>query len=503
MSIPSFLMIVPNQPAISLLLVVILSMMALYFARRSSHRFFHSLSCAFYTGLRIASRSVKRSAVRLTERNREVLLAEGREAAEHMIDREFSRVDATLRRDMAEFPALQRQLLELVTSVDEDYKMSTEVPPSPPGWTKVVSAVAEIPSNDDPMVGDILKGIHTSLVKAHERVIDEYRTSTRERHHYLKKMMPSWRKLRETITKLGTRVDTLLDRSKILDHQMGEYEEILKRSDRALRTLSSSSMTQFFIAAFVLAIAIGGAIINFNLIARPMQEMVGGSGYLMGYKTSNIAALVIILVEVAMGIFLMESLRITRLFPIIGSIDDKKRKWMIWASFIMLFTLASIEMGLAYMRELLSEGDAALVAGLLAGTDPVISVNESNNWITTAAQMGMGFLLPFALTFVAIPLETFMHASRTVLGIAAVGMLNTISTILRILSNVSRHLGHALLNLYDLLIFAPLWIEQVVRRRAERQPEEGVVLKRQKRSKDLPSRQEPEPVDLKNTMVGL
>lgn len=29
-------------------------------------------------------------------------------------------------------------------------------------------------------------------------------------------------------------------------------------------------------------------------------------------------------------------------------------------------------------------------------------------WITTAAQMGMGFILPFALTFVAIPLETFV-----------------------------------------------------------------------------------------------
>ena len=38
-------------------------------------------------------------------------------------------------------------------------------------------------------------------------------------------------------------------------------------------------------------------------------------------------------------------------------------------------------------------------------------------WITTAAQMGMGFTLPFALVFVAIPLETFVHSLRTVLGL--------------------------------------------------------------------------------------
>lgn len=71
----------------------------------------------------------------------------------------------------------------------------------------------------------------------------------------------------------------------------------------------------------VLAVAIGGAIINFHLIAPPMQEMVGGSSYIMGYKAASIAALVIILVEVAMGLFLMESLRITRLFPLIAALD--------------------------------------------------------------------------------------------------------------------------------------------------------------------------------------
>jgi hypothetical protein len=163
----------------------------------------------------------------------------------------------------------------------------------------------------------------------------------------------------------------------------------------------------------------------------------------------------------------MESPRITRLFPTIGALDDKMRKRMIWATFIMLFTLASIEAGLAYMRELLSQDDAALVAGLLNG-GTMLAGDATSRWITTAAQMGMGFILPFALTFVAIPLETFIHAMRTVLGILTVGMLHVLAGLLRITGNGSRHVGQALLNLYDLLIFAPLWAEQRFAMRRER-----------------------------------
>ncbi len=374
---------------------------------------------------------------------------------------------------MAEYPALQRQLSEVTTRIDEDYQQSSEVPPSPPGWTKAVAAVAKIPSSEDPMVVDILGGINESLMKAHERVINEYRNSTRERHGLLKNMAPEWRKLQQTLGQMGKHVDGLMERSKTIDRHMDEYEEIIKGSVQAERTLSSSSITQLFIAAFVLAIAIGGAMINYNLIARPMQEMVGGGSYLMGFKTANIAAMVIILVEVAMGLFLMESLRITRLFPTIGALDDKMRRRMIWASFIMLFTLASIEAGLAYMRELLSQDDAALVAGLLNGGQ-VLAADATSRWITTAAQMGMGFILPFALTFVAIPLETFIHSARTVMGIFSVGLLYALAGLLRITGNASRHVGQAVINLYDLFIFAPLWIEQRLAMRRERPKKEKV-----------------------------
>ncbi len=455
-----FLQFIPGQPVLSAIVLALLLVLVLYFARRPAHSLILSLARALNNGLRIASRAVLQTEKRLIVRNREVLLAQGREATEHIIEREFERVDATLRRDMAEYPALQRKLTESLTKIEEDYQQSTDVPPSPPGWTQAIAAVASIPSSDDPMVVEILRGIKDALVKAHENAIHEYREQSHGRHKLLKVMLPYWRKVQSSMDQMDKRVTRLLDRSRAIDRHINTYEEILKGTDKAQRTLSSSSLTQFFIAGFVLAVAIGGAVINFNLIARPMQEMVGGSSYIMGFRTANIAALVIILVEVAMGLFLMESLRITRLFPTIGALDDKIRTRMIYASFIFLFLLASIEAGLAYMRELLSQDDAALVAGLLNNTDLVYS--NDGRWITTAAQMGMGFILPFALTFVAIPLESFVQSSRTVLGTLAVAGLRGLAMLFRLLGSMINYSGNALTSIYDLFIFAPLWIEDMV-----------------------------------------
>ncbi|HKJ74247.1 MAG TPA: hypothetical protein VKA19_09045 [Alphaproteobacteria bacterium] len=464
MTFSDVLLILPGHPAISVIFWVIIIVVSLYLARSPAHRAILSMSKVLHRGFRIAAHSTRLAEQKLNQRNREVLLAAGREASERIVEREFDRVDATVCRDLAEYPALQRQLSEQITSIDEDYKQSTEVPPSPPGWLKAVESVAKIPSSGDPMVANILGDIHQSLVKAQTTAIEEYRKSSHERHLLLKRMMPHWRRLLQVLGRVDKSVNRLIERSKTIDRHMDEYEQITNGSDRAVRMLSSSSITQFFISTFVLAVAIGGSVINFHLIARPMSEMVGGTSMIMGFKTANIAALVIILVEIAMGLFLMESLRITRLFHVIGALDDKIRVRMVYITFAMLFCLASIEAGLAYMREILSQSDAALVQYLTQSKDAASAAPQSR-WITTAAQMAMGFILPFALTFVAIPMESFVHSLRTVLGIMGVGLLRGLEFLLRLFGNISRYTGIMLVQVYDLLIFAPLWIERQIKGR--------------------------------------
>jgi len=82
--------------------------------------------------------------------------------------------------------------------------------------------------------------------------------------------------------------------------------------------------------------------------------------------------------------------------------------------------------------------------------------------------MVMGFVLPFALVFVAIPLESFVHASRTVIGMLAVMVLRSIAALLRFVGNVVYHGARMLVRIYDLVIFAPLWVESLVRRPRKR-----------------------------------
>ncbi|TDY02449.1 hypothetical protein [Thiohalophilus thiocyanatoxydans] len=450
-------MIVPSILLSALIWFIILSFV-LWAARTHAHRTIRSFGQILHGALRLTSASIMRAESRLLERNREVLLNQGREAAERIVEREFERIDASVRKDLAEYPSLHRQLSEEITKIDEDYKESTEVPPEPPAWVKAVEAVAKIPTTKgDPMVGNVLEDIHQSLVKANTRALEEYRKASHKRHQLLNNMMPHWRNVKQILAKVDKNVNSLLQRSVTIDRHMEEYENIQKRSNRALEMLSSSSITQFFVSAFVLVIAIGGAMINFNLIALPMSEMVGAKSEIIGMPTSDVAALVIILVEIAMGIFLMESLRITRLFPIIGALPDKMRVRMIWITFTILFVLASVEAGLAYMREWLVEMKQA---SMLTGGEE--AVQDGYLWITTAAQMGLGFMLPFALVFVAIPLESFVHSLRTVLGILGVALLRTLAWLLRFVGNIARYAAKVLENVYDLLIFAPLLIERLL-----------------------------------------
>ncbi|HKI62201.1 MAG TPA: hypothetical protein VKA31_07895 [Mariprofundaceae bacterium] len=466
MSFSDIYLLWSESPAVSAVIWSIIVIVLTYLAREPMHKMIEAFSGGARQAFQQAADALLGSSKKLADRNREVLVAAGMEASERLIEREFSRIDTIVHRDLAEYPTLHRKISDVVTRIDEDYKTSSEAPPEAPGWGKAIEAVANIQANKgDPMVGQVLQSIHGSMEKSHQHVLEEYRKSTRSRHMLLKKMRPFWRRMDGDLKQVNQKVTGLLERAEVIDSKMEDYENIVAQTDSAVRTLSSSSLTQFFVAGFVLAIAIGGAMINFNLIARPMQEMVGGSAMLMGYRTASIAALVIILVEVAMGLFLMESLRITRLFPVIGSMRDEMRIRMIWITFGILLILASVESGLAYMREILSQDDAALRASLIEGGSQV-AVN-AQRWITTAAQMGMGFILPFALVFVAIPLESFIHSSRTVLGMLGVGILRGLSFLLSLVANVSHYIGQMLISIYDLFIFIPLWIEGMVRGREQ------------------------------------
>lgn len=469
---PTDALLWPDNPGISILLWILLAALVLYGARRPAHAAIAALARTVSDGCRLSARAIGGLQERLAARNREVLLSAGLADTERQIEQEFRRISATVDRDLAAYPALHRKLAEQLTRIDEDYRRSTDAPPAPEAWTAALKTAEELAGRKGLQEAGVraIEALHEGLEAAHESAIAEYRATSRERHRLLSRMVPVWRRMEGTLGRMDRAVDSIFERARHIDELMVGYREIASGSARAEQTLASSAMTQFFISGLVLVVASLGGFINFQLIALPMSEMVGATSQLGGLRTSDVAALVIILVEITMGLFLMETLRITRLFPVIGSLEGRTRRRMAWATFSILFILACIESSLAYMRDLLAADRMALTQSL-AG---VVVERPEFLWIPSVGQMVMGFILPFALTFVAIPLESFVHSARTAGGYAAVGVLRVASFLLRLVGNVARNLGRGLVHVYDMLIFLPLKVEELALGRVPRRGGEAV-----------------------------
>jgi hypothetical protein len=460
-------MIVPGNPALSAVVLFLIAMPFLYAARKPVHELVRSVGHLASGPLRLASRWLLAVARDMKERNKAVLLAHGREETGQLIQREFERVATLVRRDLEGYPALQRRLLDEITRVEEDYKKCGEVPPPPPEWVEAVEAVSKV-KNGNELVQRVLEEINRSIKEIYEKTLGEYRNAYEERHKILNGFMPFWRSLDKTLTAADQKMTSLNDRATQIDAQIDKYQEIVKKTDKAEHALTMSQLTQFFISTLVLAIAAGGALINYKLIALPMSEMVGAGDYLTNsLRTSDVAALVIIFVEATMGLFLMETLRITHLFPRIHNLSDQMRGRMLWIALTLLVTLAGIEAALALMRDMLIADKAALLQSL-AATAQQHAVNDG--WlarIPTAGQMLLGFILPFALAFIAIPLESFIASVRTVGGEALVLLARATAFVLRLAGNLARNVARVLVTLYDVVIVVPLLVERLVKARPD------------------------------------
>lgn len=462
----------PDNIPLSILALVALGMAVLYAARKPMHELLGSLGQALGVPLRMAGRWLAHAADDIHYRNRAVLLAHGRREAGQRVEREFERLGALVTRDLQGYPTLQRKLLDEITRIEEDYKKCGEVPPPPPDWTEAVAAVANIKSAGSEMVLKVLEEIKRSVTGIHDKAIGEYRKAYESRHRILEGFMPFWRSVDRNLAQVEKNLAALQSSVSTVDEHMAKYEAINAGTDKAEHALTVSAFTQFAISALVVAIAAGGAFINFKLIALPMSEMVGAGDYITNsLRTSEVAALVIIFVEASMGLFLLEAMRVTHLFPGIANLNDRLRRRMLWIALTLLVTLAGVEAALALMRDLLIQDKQALLQSLAAVQAPA-----TEGWvgkIPTAGQMLLGFMLPFALAFIAVPLESLIHSARTVGGVLLMTLVRATALLLRILGQATRQASRVLIRLYDVAIVLPLLAERLVKAPRLKAPRRG------------------------------
>jgi hypothetical protein len=453
-------MVWPDNFAVSFLVVAVLAMAFMYAARMPMHGLLRSVGHAVGGPLRMGARWLLAAAAEVQARNKAVLLAHGKHEVGQRVEREFERLGVIVQRELQGYPALQRKLLDEITRIEEDYKKCGEVPPPPPEWTEAVAAVANVKTGGNELVLRVLEEIKRSITSIHDKTLADYRRAYERRHKILESFMPFWRSVDKNLVQVEQNMARLQANVRTVDAHMAIYEQINEGTDKAQHALTVSGFTQFATSLLVMVVAAGGAFINFKLIALPMSEMVGAGDYITNsLRTSEVAALVIIFVEASMGLFLLEALRITHLFPRIANLNDRLRTRMLWIALTLLVILAGVEAALALMRDMLISDKQALLQSL-----STVQAAAHDGWmssIPTAGQMLLGFILPFALAFIAIPLESVIHSGRTVGGVFVLALLRSLAFLLRVLGNVTRQASRVLIKLYDVVIVVPLMAERL------------------------------------------
>lgn len=449
--------LIPGMPGLSMAVLILLSMVFLFLARGPMFEALKSLATGAAGGLRKIADWAQNLSVAMQENNRHVLLESGIADAEQKIMEEFRRLEATYAKHLSDYPKLHLKLDDNVTRIDRDYKECGQVVPSAPGWSEVIESITRVKeSSGDRIIEKMLSEIHKSAVEGEKRALAELRTESAKRHKILSRMAPAWQRVEKLMASVNKKVGLVLETTSRIDKYMEHYEKIREGGRDSIEILSSRTSKLFIFSLIVIAVAVFGAFINFQLIALPMAELVPAGTRLAGIPVSEVSAMVIVALELVIGIFLLESIGITNIFPQIAGMTRNKRLILLYGSVFGLLFLASVEASLAVLREALAETKTSVDAALAGNAATTISAEGSR--IAVIGQATLGFVLPWILAMVAVPLEMFIEASQHVFSRFLALLVRLFGHIAGILSYVVEYTIEITLHLYDAYIIIPAQI---------------------------------------------
>lgn len=444
----------PEMPGVSIAVWITASMIFLFFARESVHKMIQAFSEATAGGLRKLAAWMKQTAEAMREKDRKVLLESGVAKIQGEILQEFSKIDMANTKALSGYPKLQLKLDDNISQIERDYSECGQVAPQAPGWSDVIEAIGKAQSStSDRIIENMLSEIHKSAVDGEKKALTEFREATSKRHKILSSMAPIWKRVEKIGREINNKVDKVMENSRNIETYMTRYEKISAAEPESIDMLSSKVTKLFIISLIVISVGLVGAFINFNLIALPMSELVPAGVRVAGMAVSEVSALVIVALELVLGIFMFEAIGVTHTFPQISNMTRGKRKIILFGCLLGLLFLSSVEASLAVLRENLAEAKTALDISL-AGSSSA-SAEDVNSQITLIGQALLGFVLPWILAVIAIPLEMFIEASQH----AFARFYTILITLLCHLANAIAYLVDGLFNIlmhvFDIYIIIP------------------------------------------------
>ncbi len=452
----------PDHPALSLFVLWVGSVIFLWAAREPMLTLLRSFGQLAAEGCQGLARGCDSAAEELGKRARAALLAAGRLEAQGKLGREIHRIDTAFSERLGQYSGLQRRLDDLLVKLEGDYESCAETPPEVPGWSTAVQAIAQIPTPGDANVQKVLESIRESSEEAQEKALRQHRDDTSRRHKLLGAMAGCWKDVRDLMARMREVVAHAVESTQRIQGYVEEYEKVSKEQDIAARALTFSATKLFLASTLVLGVALGGAFVNFQLIALPMSELVPAGARVGGIPVATVSALVIVLMETALGIFAMDMLGITDLFPKLHGVPVSRRRMLLGLSLLGLLFLACVESSLAVLRESIAEADAALKLSL-AGEEARRVTEASTSRIPVVGQAVLGFVLPWILAMAAIPLEMLLDSGRHVLATLVILLLQGIAVLGRAGAHATGALARMLTSVYEIYIAIPVRIERAWR----------------------------------------
>lgn len=453
----------PDMPVLSIAVVVAVSMIFLYFARAPMHSALENLNDGIAGGLKRVADWTKSVVATMREKNKKVLLESSIANSEQKIAQEFRRMEASYAKHLADYPKLHLKLDESIANIDADFKECGQVIPEAPGWTDAAQAITGMKGagSSEKVIEKMLKELHKSAVEGEKAALAEMRKTATKRHKILNSMAPTWNNVLKLMKVVNEKVSLVLETTGKIEKYMQEYESARNGGAESIDMLSARATKLFIFSVLVIVVAGFGAFINFQLISLPMSELVPAGTRVLGLQIADVAALVIVSLETVLGIFLMEALGITNIFPQIAGMMTGKRRILLYASLLGLLFLGSVEAALAVLREHIAEANAA-TAQALAG-EAIEAVSGGDSRITVIGQATLGFVLPWILAMVAVPLEMLIESSQHVLNKLLILLVNLFGYLIGLIGHLVQIIIKTIIHIYDAYVIIPTQIGNLIK----------------------------------------
>ncbi len=433
-----------------LVLAPLLILLLMYFVRAQSHALIYRLFKSLHHLLRLAARASLHTAQRIRFRNHEVTKALAETLMERQLEKRFMRIERLVERDLDNYQKLAAQINQQLTDIHDDYAASAEVPQPTPEWIAAVEAISNLEDDErnTEVMARILADIHRTVKQHHRDTLREHRWTVSARHKVLSGLSSHWRRLQKLLEKIDHNVDALRHSLRQTDRHMAEFELLTSGSGQGIM---SSMFIRFIVAASFFSLGAIAIWTNWQLLQQPFTNIL--LEYEIGsFSLANIVALVHIGIGLTAAALITDSLKITHFFPLIASMTHRGKRTLLWFGAGLLLLLAMVE------------------SMVLVGITQIAAVQELNG-LSPLVLMLIGFLMPFAISFVVIPFEYLLHTLRPVIGNVTFLIMNILTLSLKLMARLSIDAGKFFVHCYDAVIFIPLLIEQRYAEQQKRQAE--------------------------------